>query len=80
MKQSKKTEKAKKSNNVIEPTFEMIENELQNNFSDLLASENHVCKIGKELGKHVMRSKSLIEIQRMLFDYLFELQVKCTSG
>jgi hypothetical protein len=79
MKQSNKTEKAKKRNNVIEPTIEMIEKELQNNVSDLRASENHVCKIGKELGKHVMRSKNLIEIQRKLFDHLFELQVKCTS-
>jgi hypothetical protein len=80
MKQSKKTEKAKKSNNVIEPTIEMIEKELQNNVSDLCASENHLCKIGKELGKHVIRSKSLIEVQRKLFDHLFELQLKRVNG
>jgi hypothetical protein len=80
MKQSKKTEKAKKSNNVIEPTIEMIEKELQNNVSDLRASENHLCKTGKELGQHVIRSKSLIEVQRKLFDHLFELQLKRVNG
>jgi hypothetical protein len=80
MKQSKKTEKAKKSGNVIEPTIEMIEKELQQNVGDLRTSENHVCKIGKELGKHVMRNKALIEIQGKLFNHLFELQVKRTSG
>ncbi len=80
MKQSKKTEKATKHHNVIEPTIEMIQMELQNNVSDLRASENFLCETGKALGKHVIRSKRLIEVQRKLFDHLFELQLKRVNG
>jgi len=80
MKQSKKTEKAMKHHNVIEPTIEMIQMELQNNVSDLRASENFLCETGKALGKHVIRSKRLIEVQRKLFDHLFELQLKRVNG
>jgi hypothetical protein len=80
MKQSKKTEKAKKSSEIIEPTTKMIEEELQKTVSNLRASEQHLHNMGKNLGKHVMRSKGLIEIQKRLYDCLFELEVERTSG
>jgi hypothetical protein len=82
MKQLKKmkAEKAKKSKKIIEPTTKMIVKELQKNISDLCANENHLCKIGKDLGKRVMRSKGLVEIQKKLFERLFELEVERTGG
>jgi hypothetical protein len=80
MKQSKKTEKAKQIKTIIEPTTKMVEKELQKNISDLQASENHLRNISKDLRPHVMRSKGLIEIQRKLYNRLFELEVARTSG
>ena len=46
----------------------------------LRASENNLHNISKALGPHVMRSKGFIEIQKKLYDRLFELTVARTSG
>jgi len=80
MKQSKKTEKAKKGKNIIEPTTKMVEKDLQKNITELCKSENSLYKMSIELGRNVMRSKGLIEVQKKLFNRLFELEVARTSG
>jgi hypothetical protein len=76
----KKAGKAKQKKTIIEPTTKMIEKELQKNITNLRASENNLHNISKALGPHVMRSKGLIEIQKKLYDRLFELTVARTSG
>jgi hypothetical protein len=80
MKQSKKTEKAKRGKNIIKPTTKMVEKALQKNITKLRKSENSLCKMSIELGRNVMRSKGLIEVQKKLFNRLFELEVARTSG
>jgi len=80
MKQSKKTDKAKRIRKFIEPKIETIEQELQKIMSNLRGSKRHLRNISEDLVPHVRRSKGLIEIQRKLCDRLFELEVARTSG
>ena len=63
MKMLKKIAKVKKSNKIIEPTMKQVEVELQKGITKLRKSENSLCRISKELGSKVMKSKRLIEIQ-----------------
>jgi hypothetical protein len=63
MKMLKKIAKVKKSNKIIEPTMKQVEVELQKGITELRKSENSLCRISKELGSKVMKSKRLIEIQ-----------------
>jgi hypothetical protein len=81
MKKSKMSEKVKqkiKSN--FEPTFEEIEQEIQTNITELRKSENLLVKASKDLSAKMMRSKSLVEIQKKLCDHCLDLAVQRTSG
>jgi hypothetical protein len=76
----KKAGQAKKTHKVIEPTKEVVEAAMQKNITNLCKSEDSIRRISKQLKTNLMRSKGLIEIQRKLYDHLFDMEVKRTGG